>query len=656
MCGIAGFLSPPGRFGADALDDLARLACTSLAHRGPDDEGTWIDAEAGVALAFRRLAIIDLSADGHQPMLSADGRFVIVYNGEIYNYRELRRELEAAGARFRSQSDTEVLLWGIALWGFEATLCCANGMFAIALWDRRERRLHLARDRLGQKPLYYGWLGDSFAFASELKALGHHPGFAGELDRAALQSFLRFGYVPAPRSIYRGLGKLAPGTQLSLAFGADRALPPTLPAGRPYWSVVDAARAGLADPLRASPEEALAEVERLLRDAVRGCMVADVPLGAFLSGGIDSSTVVALMQAQSNRPVRSFSIGFHEAGYDEARHAAGVARHLGTDHTELYVTAAEAQAVIPKLPRIYDEPFADVSQIPTYLVSQLARESVTVSLSGDGGDELFAGYNRYVWGRRLERAIALAPGGLRRVAACGLQAVPVEVWDAVFRIVAPLLPSQHRHALPGDKLHKLATVLAAEDRSDLYRRLTSLWQRPERVVIGADAAPPARSEEGLGGFVDEMILADSRAYLPEDLMTKLDRASMGVGLEGRVPFLDHRVVEFAWRLPLDLKIRDGKGKWLLRRLLARYVPEALFERPKMGFGVPIGDWLRGDLRDWAEDLLAERRLAEGGVLDPAPVRRCWQEHLAGHRNWQYQLWCVLMFEAWRNRRQRGLAP
>ena len=649
MCGIAGFLGLPGALGENALRDLAQGAAARLALRGPDDEGIWLDAEAGVALVFRRLAIIDLSQEGHQPMTSACGRYVMVYNGEIYNYLELRADLESAGARFRGHSDSEVLLAGIARWGLVPTLTRANGMFAIALWDRQERQLSLARDRMGQKPLYYGRLGQSLVFASELKALRHHPDFDGGLDRGALALFLRHGYVPAPYCIHPGLQKLPPGHWVTLEAGSDPSESAAAP--KPYWSAAEAAQAGLADPLPDNEGEALEQLDALLRDAVKLCLVSDVPLGAFLSGGIDSSMVVALMQAQSERPVRTFSIGFREAGFDEAAHAAQVAEHLGTDHSALTVTPREAQAVIPSLPQIYDEPFADVSQIPTYLVSRLARERVTVSLSGDGGDELFGGYTRYLLARGLNRTRQRWPSSLRRLAAGAIELLPVETWDRLFGLAGPLLPERHRVGQAGHKLHKLARVLSAESEAALYQRLVSLWQEPSQLLPGV-AEPPtlaARPQDwpALGGFSEQLFLLDSLSYLPDDILVKLDRASMAVSLEGRVPYLDHRVVEFSWRLPLGLKLRDGQGKWLLRRLLGRYLPERLFERPKMGFGVPIGAWLRGDLRDWAESLLDQSELEQAGVLEAGAVRRAWDQHLAGRHNWQYQLWAVLMFEAWR---------
>ena len=649
MCGIAGYLCPPARFGENALTDLLQGTAERLAHRGPDDEGLWLDPEAGIGLVFRRLAIIDLSALGHQPMVSACGRYVMVYNGEIYNYRDLRRDLEEAGTRFRGESDSEVLLEAIAAWGFAAALKRTNGMFAIGLWDRGERRLYLARDRLGQKPLYYGRLGDSLAFSSELKPLRRHPDFDSSVDPGALALYLRHGYLPAPYCIHPGLRKLPPGSWIALEAGDDPGEAALRP--QPYWSAAEVARDGLADPLPDRPEAALEQLDGLLRDAVRHCMVADVPLGAFLSGGIDSSTVVALMQAQSARPVKTFSIGFEEEDFDESAQAAKVAAHLGTDHQALTVTPAEAQAVIPGLPRVYDEPFADVSQIPTYLVSRLARESVTVSLSGDGGDELFGGYTRYLLARGLQRLVTRVPGPLRRLAGGAIQALPVEAWDGLNRLTGRLLPRRLRQNQAGHKLHKLARVVAADDSPDLYRRLVSLWQDPASIVPGALEPPTLESRPEtwprLGGYCEQLFLLDSLGYLPDDILVKLDRASMAVGLEGRVPFLDHRVVAFSWRLPTALKLRDGQGKWLLRRLLARYLPEALFDRPKMGFGVPIGRWLRGDLRDWAEELLDAQRLGDSGLLDAGAVRRAWRQQLAGTHNWQYQLWAVLMFEAWR---------
>jgi len=659
MCGIAGVIDLATGLEADGLRAAAGAMADALAHRGPDDSGTWVDSDARIALGHRRLSIIDLSQAGHQPMLAPGGRHAITYNGEIYNYRALRADLEARGHAFAGNSDTEVLLTAIAAWGAPEALKRCDGMFAFGVWDRARRTLTLARDRVGEKPLYFGWAGGAFLFGSELKALAAWPGFAAEVDRGALALLLRHNAVPAPYSIYRGIYKLPPASLLRVTpelAAHDPGLPALRGLFQGYWSVEDAIEAGHSDPFRGSESEAVAGLDAQLRASVASRMVADVPLGAFLSGGIDSSTVVALMQAQSNRPVKTFTIGFREAGYDEAIHAREIARHLGTDHTELYVTPREAMDVIPRLPSLYDEPFADSSQIPTFLVSQLARRHVTVSLSGDGGDELFGGYNRYLWSQRIWRAVGWMPRAARRGAAALLTGVAPERWDRLFAAAGPAVPRAWRQRLPGDKMHKLAGVLAVENRAAMYRRLVSHWTAPETVVRGARepdtllTAPPRQARAG--SFAEQMMHLDLVTYLPDDILTKVDRATMGVGLEGRVPLLDHRAVEFAWRLPLALKVRDGQGKWLLRQVLRNYVPRALVERPKMGFGVPIDAWLRGPLRDWAEALLDEARLAREGYFEPAPIRRLWGEHLSGRRNWQYHLWDILMFQAW-HEAQRG---
>lgn len=650
MCGLTGFWETSARRKEDDLCRTVQEMAETLRHRGPDDGGEWTSAPAGVALGFRRLAIVDLSPAGHQPMLSASERYVIAFNGEVYNFEALRRMLagQNAAPAFRGHSDTEVMLAAIEAWGLEAAVQQFVGMFAFALWDRKERVLHLVRDRLGIKPLYYGWAGDTLLFGSELKALRAHPAFRPEIDRDVLTLLLRHSYVPAPYSIYKGVQKLPPGTILTLR-GAGTAQPV------PFWSVQEAAAAGLADPFSGSDAEAADALEALLREAVGLRMVADVPLGAFLSGGVDSSAVVALMQAQSSRPVQTFSIGFREAGYDEAPFARNVAGHLGTDHTELYVSSEDAQAVIPTLPAMYDEPFADASQIPTFLVSQLARRHVTVSLSGDGGDELFAGYNRYFAGRALWDRFGGLPPALRQAAAGALTAVPPRTTDALAGMLNPLLPPALRHGGVSSKMAKTADILRADCPDTMYRTLVSHWADPASVVLGADGGEPPTAltgEErwtGLADFTQRMMYMDQKSYLPDDILAKVDRASMAVSLEARVPLLDHRVVEWAWRLPLSLKMRDGQGKWLLRQVLYRYVPREMIERPKMGFGVPIDTWLRGPLRPWAEALLDERRLRDGGFFAPAPIRARWAEHLSGRRNWQYHLWDVLMFQAWQEK-------
>lgn len=643
MCGIAGFLASENSIQHfDAKRVLHQMA-DAIAHRGPDSDGYWVDHSAGIGLAHRRLAIVDLSPAGAQPMASDSGRYVLAFNGEVYNHLFLRNVLQSEGrvvSAWRGHSDTETLLAGFEAWGIEATLNKCIGMFAFALWDKHNRTLTLARDRLGEKPLYYGWQGqgmqEAFLFGSELSALRCHPAFAGDINRDALALYMRHNCIGAVQSIYSGIKKLAPGHMLTVSFAASE------PVVRTWWSGAAVALQGVAQPFMGSPDDAVEALDILLRDAVGQQMMADVPLGAFLSGGIDSSTVVALMQAQSSRPVQTFSIGFHEEGYNEAEHAKAVAKHLGTDHTELYVTPEQALAVIPKLPSLYSEPFADSSQIPTFLVSQLARQHVTVSLSGDAGDELFCGYNRYQMTAGLWGKLSRVPRPLRQLAAGLITSVPPAAWDKLGAVL-PL-------SRVGDKLHKGAAVLGSRSVADLYRGLVSHWAEPASIVLGAKepASVLNGAELSLQGLndVERMMALDMLSYLPDDILAKVDRAAMGVSLETRVPFLDHRVVEFAWSLPLSYKLRDGVTKWPLRQVLYRYVPRELIERPKMGFGVPIDHWLRGPLRHWAEALLSESRLRQEGFFDPAPIRRKWTEHLSGQRNWQYLLWDVLMFQAW----------
>jgi asparagine synthase (glutamine-hydrolysing) len=655
MCGIAGWIDPNASSDRASLESIAAAMADALSHRGPDDSGVWADPEAGVALGHRRLSIVDLSSAGHQPMRSAAGRFVISYNGEIYNSAEIRAELESAdpNLRLRGHSDTEILLAAFERWGVEPSLKRANGMFAFALWDARERELVLARDRFGEKPLYYGFSNGVFLFASELKAIRAHPSFTGSIDQEALARFLQFSCVPAPHSIYRGIRKLPPGTILRYHAGKTRITP--------FWSTRACVEAGVSRPFLGSEADAIAELDSLLRDAVRLRMQADVPLGAFLSGGIDSSLTVALMQQQSELPVRSFSIGFEDAAYDEAGDARAVAHHLGTEHTELYVQPADAIDLIARLPEVYDEPFADSSQIPTILVSRLARQHVKVSLSGDGGDEVFGGYNRYIWGGRLWDLMRVTPRTLRHASARVIQSLSAERWQQLFDRMRPVLPAFLSQRTPGYKLHRLAGLLSSSNPEEMYVRMASHWLPSAHAVREIEASSASLGNDTdsynsdclgscawlpLPGFALQAMYADTITYLPNDILTKLDRATMAFGLEGRIPYLDHRVVEFAWRLPLSMKVRPNCGKWILRQLLQLYVPERLVERPKMGFAVPLETWLRTSMRDWAEAMLDPKRLREEGFFDAALVREKWSDHLRGRGIWQTHLWSVLMFQSW----------
>jgi len=634
MCGIAGLW----RFGGapePVLAGEARAMTDAIAYRGPDGDGHWIDAHAGVALGHRRLAIIDLTPTGVQPMTSADGRVVITYNGELYNRAEMAAEIDLP---WRGTSDTEVLVEAIARFGIDGALDRANGLFAFAAFDRASRRLHLARDRLGIKPLYWTRQNGVFAFASELKALRALPGLAFTVEPGAVASYLRYACVPAPATIFRDVAKLAPGHRLEID-GAGATV-------RRYWDLADIARRAQQDCDRRPEAEIAEELDDLLADAVKRQMVSDVPIGAFLSGGIDSSTVVALMQRAASRPVKTFSIGFRERGFDEASNAKAVARHLGTDHTEVVLSAADAQAIIPRLPAIYDEPFADSSQLPTFLVSQVARRDVTVALSGDGGDEVFGGYVRYQGIARLAGAARRLPRPLRRVAARSIELLSADVWDMLARALPPSLRLSHA----GDKIHKGAALLADADPLDMYRRAVSYTPQPVRFLPGV--TEPADVIERLGGetrgldTVSQLRLLDMLTYLPDDILTKVDRASMAVSLEARVPLLDHRVVEFAWRIPSARLIVNREGKRPLRSVLARYVPRSVVDRPKMGFGIPVGDWIRGPLRPWAEDLLAPGAMSDG-LFDRAAVLRWFTEFLSGRRDAQHGLWAVLQFQAWR---------
>ncbi|MFT5174879.1 MAG: asparagine synthase (glutamine-hydrolyzing) [Gammaproteobacteria bacterium] len=641
MCGIAGFWRAGGMTDEGKLRALVQQMTDTLIARGPDSAGVWVDRETGVALGHRRLAIIDLSPAGHQPMASSNDRYVISYNGEVYNFAALRSELEQIGCTFRSHSDTEVMLAACAEWGVQAATQRFVGMFAFALWDREARELYLVRDRLGIKPLYWYARGGLTMFASELKALRAHPGWEPHVNRAALAAFMRHNYIPAPHSIYADVHKLEPGCMLTIGESGE-------PRISRYWDALDVAEAGLAARGKCSDEELIEEFQTTMAEAVRARMVADVPLGAFLSGGVDSSAVVALMQGSSMQPVKTFSIGFRESGYDEAQYAKAVAQHLGTDHTELYVDPEHALGVIPALADMYDEPFADSSQIPTFLVSELTRQHVTVSLSGDGGDELFAGYNRYLHAVSLYRNTARLPAGLRQLAARLICTVPQHLWDLAFRAV----PGRYRPPQAGHKMHKLAGVLCTSQGA-IYRHLVSHWHEPDQLVLGAQEPKGVLWDEQLDqripDAVERMQYLDLMTYLPDDILTKVDRASMAVSLEARVPLLDHRLVELSWRLPMHLKMRGGTTKWVLRELLYKHVPKSLIDRPKMGFGVPLEHWLRGPLREWAETLLGRERLEQEGYFDAAPIRARWERHLSGAENWAYPLWNVLMFQAWKER-------
>lgn len=642
MCGLAGFIDRSSRAGSYDLSAAAAAMGQAVAHRGPDDVGSYVDPAAGLALAFRRLSIVDLSQAGHQPMVSADGRYVLMHNGEIYSHEDFRPQLAARGVKFRGHSDTEVVLESIAAFGLPRTLEWLIGMFAFAVWDNQERKLFLVRDRVGIKPIYWGAFDGLFVFGSELKALMAHKGWTPEINRDAVAAFLRHAYVPAPHCIFRGVQKLEPGCYLEV--GQDGA-----PTVHRYWDARQVVTQATRDRLDVGDGEAIDALEALLMDAVGRRMVADVPLGAFLSGGVDSSTVVAMMQARSERPVRTFTVGFRESDLNEAEHARAVAAHLKTEHTELYVGPREIYDTVPSLPEWYDEPFADSSQIPTYLVSKMTRAHVTVALSGDGGDELFAGYNRYAFAASSWRALQHVPQAMRAFAASALETVSPAAW-AKF---AGALPSGSAPTEFGDKMQKLASVLALQDGDDIYRRLASHWVAPEKLVPGAREPKgviwDSTLQKILPGFVERMQFFDLVTYLPDDILTKVDRASMAVALEARVPLLDHRVVEFAFRLPARFKRRNGKSKWLLRQVLYRHVPAALIERPKMGFAVPLDRWLRGPLRAWAEDLLTPARLAADDLLDPAPITALWREHLSGKRNAQHLIWNVLMLQAWRER-------
>ncbi len=640
MCGIAGFLVKNRMNYGGNLSEQATHMSAAIISRGPDDSGVWTDKAAGVALSHARLSIVDLSPAGHQPMESASGRYAIVFNGEIYNHKEIRYNLRDQVSYWRGHSDTETLLNAIEVWGLESTLKRCEGMFALAVWDRTKSILMLARDRLGEKPLYYGWQGEgvntAFLFGSELKALRKHPSFKFDINRDAINLLLRHNCIPAPYSIYNKISKLMPGTILSISIND------TEPKISEYWSLKEVAMKGLDNLHSGGDTEVINGLEDVLKRSVEQQMVADVPLGAFLSGGVDSSLIVALMQQQSTQPVKTFTIGFSDDLYNEAKHAKEVAKYLNTDHAELYVSHQDAINVIPKLPKIYDEPFSDSSQIPTFLVSQLARDHVTVSLSGDAGDELFCGYNRYLLTDQLWGKLSMLPVSMRR----GLAGMMTTLSPEAFNKFLGFLPYNR----VGEKIHKAASVMESSSIDELYLRLVSHWNNPESIVLNSSEPitqlTSANSNISRLSQIQKMMLMDTLTYLPDDILTKVDRAAMGVSLETRIPFLNHNVVEYAWRMPMNFKVRNGEGKWALRQILYKYIPKEMIERPKMGFGVPIDSWLRGPLREWAEELLDESRLRQEGFFNPEQIRQKWREHLSGTRNWQHQLWDVLMFQAW----------
>lgn len=652
MCGLTGYLGD--LYTGVTPDDLLFRMSNTIAHRGPDGSGIWYDSDAGIGLAHRRLAIVDLSTAGHQPMHSINKRYVIAFNGEIYNHMKLRAELEKDSflLNWRGHSDTETLLEAFSVWGIESTLQRCIGMFAFALWDKHTHTLTLARDRIGEKPLYYGWQGNTFLFGSELKALKAHPSFTAGINRNSLCLYMRHNYIPAPYSIYHGIAKLTPGCMLSISLKQRE------PLIKAYWSGSESVIQGKTRLFTGSAEDAVTALESLLKDAICQQMMADVSVGAFLSGGVDSSAVVAMMQSQSSRPVKTFSIGFEDDLYNEAPHAKAVAQHLGTDHNELYVSFDDGLSVIPRLPTLYDEPFADSSQIPTFLVSSLARQHVKVSLSGDGGDELFAGYNRYSITSRTWNNISYAPYPLRKLAANAITALSPDSWNRISNVLHSLFPTLKQWANIGEKLHKGAVAMVSESNADLYLSMTSFWNNPNSLVIGGfepltlqTTTMPAL--DSLSN-VERMMALDLLSYLPDDILCKIDRASMGISLESRVPLLDHRIVEFSWRLPMEYKLREGQTKWVLRQVLYRHVPQKLIERPKWGFGVPIDSWLRGPLLDWAENLLDETRIIQDGYFNPMPIRQKWAEHLSGKRNWQHHLWIVMMFNAWLENEKKAL--
>ena len=642
MCGIAGFVD-------QNLSDselVGNMMIKTLYHRGPDHSAIWKDEELGVMLGHTRLSILDTSAAGHQPMESHCGRYVMIFNGEIYNHLQLRKALSKKGysVAWRGHSDTETLLAAFSSWGINKSLQESVGMFGLALLDRRDRKLYLARDRMGEKPVYYGWQKNSFLFGSELKALKVHPNFQNRINRNSLSLLMRHNTIPSPHSIYEGIYKLPPGSILSLD------LTNKIIDIETYWTMKQSVQSALENPFQGGEQEATDELESILTQSVRNQMMSDVPLGAFLSGGIDSSTIVALMQSQSVDKIKTFSIGFNEDDYNEAVQARHVANYLGTEHNELYLSSSEALDVIPKLPSMFDEPFSDSSQIPTYLVSKLAKERVDVSLSGDGGDEIFGGYNRHVWVKSIWDKTKFLPLVSRRLIFFAITSLSPASWNKFFSLCSSILPKSFRASQPGDKMHKIAILITADSPFSMYKNLVSHWNNPASIVLGSKEPETLLSDfsviPNLLNIEEEMMFLDAITYLSDDILTKVDRSAMSVSLETRVPILDHKVIEFAWRLPLHMKIKNGQGKWILRQVLNNHIPRELVERPKMGFGVPINSWLRGPLIDWAEDLLEPSKMKNEGFLNSKEITKKWKEHKSGKHDWQHHLWDVLMFQAW----------
>ena len=639
MCGISGFLTRDNITSNSDLSELAVSMSNAITSRGPDDSGVWVDGRAGIALSHRRLAVIDLSPAGHQPMMSASGRYIIVFNGEIYNHQEIRGELCDNMYHWNGHSDTETLLNAVEVWGVESTLKRCEGMFAFAVWDRKKSTLILARDRLGEKPLYYGWQGNSFLFASDLNALKKHPDFIWEIDRESLALLVQYNYIPAPHSIYSGIKKLLPGKMVSVSLDKQKL------EQNYYWNFKESVESSIKDPFIGSFDEAVNELENILSNTISKQMFSDVPIGAFLSGGVDSSAIVALMQKVNQHPVKTFTIGFNEGVHNEAIYAKAVASHLGTDHTELYVTPQHALGVIPKLHQIYSEPFADSSQIPTFLVSELARQDVTVALSGDGGDELFAGYNRYIMSHKMWGGLSNIPLALR----VNLSRLILSIKPDYFEVLNKVFSQNSSLANFGSKIHKGAGVIGAKSAEDLYSLLVSHWRDEHEVVIGMQHSVKHDRPTGLlekEHFVHKMMMMDMQTYLPDDILCKVDRAAMANSLETRVPLLSHKIVEFAWKLPLEMKLNSGQGKRVLREVLYKYAPKKLIERPKTGFAIPIAEWLRGTLRNWAEELLDESRIVQDGFFNYEPIQKKWQEHLSGKKDWSSNLWSILMFQEW----------